>query len=221
MRIATYNVNGINGRLANLLGWLKETAPDIACLQELKAPDEKFPAAAIRKAGYGAVWHGQKSWNGVAILRAAREPALIRRGLPGDPDDTHSRYIEAEVDGLIVDVSICRTAIRRRDRNSITSCAGSNGCRNMRAACSRAARRSCSPAITTSCRPISTCTRRSAGSMTRCSGRKCATPIAGLSGRAGPTRCARCIRTSGSIPSGNISGTPLRATPGCASIICC
>jgi exodeoxyribonuclease-3 len=68
----------------------------------LKAPDEKFPAEAIRTAGYGAVWHGQKAWNGVAILQRAGEPALIRRGLPGDPDDTHSRYIEAEVNGLIV-----------------------------------------------------------------------------------------------------------------------
>jgi len=102
VRIATYNVNGINGRLANLLDWLRDTAPDIVCLQELKAPDEKFPAAAIRKAGYGAVWHGEKAWNGVAILQRAGEPTLIRRGLPGDPDDTHSRYIEAAVDGLVV-----------------------------------------------------------------------------------------------------------------------
>jgi exonuclease III len=74
MRIATYNVNGINGRLGNLLGWLDETAPDIVCLQELKAPDEKFPAPALRAAGYGAVWHGQKSWNGVAILARGADP---------------------------------------------------------------------------------------------------------------------------------------------------
>src|SRR5690242_3500934 len=80
MRIATYNVNGINGRLANLLGWLQEAAPDIVCLQELKAPDDKFPAAAIRAAGYGAVWHGQKSWNGVAILARGAEPVETRRG---------------------------------------------------------------------------------------------------------------------------------------------
>ena len=102
MRIATYNVNGINGRLANLRGWLQEAAPDIVCLQELKAPDDKFPAAARRAAGYAAIWHGQKSWNGVAILARGAEPVETHRGLPGDPDDTHSRYIEAAVDGLVV-----------------------------------------------------------------------------------------------------------------------
>src|SRR5437868_1547318 len=102
MRIATYNVNGINGRLANLLGWLGEAAPDIVCLQELKAPDDKFPAPALRAAGYGAIWHGQKSWNGVAILARGAEPVETRRGLPGDPDDTHSRYIEAAIGDMIV-----------------------------------------------------------------------------------------------------------------------
>ena len=102
MRIATYNVNGINARLPNMLEWLQETTPDIVCLQELKAPDEKFPESAIGAAGYGAIWHGQKSWNGVAILARGDQPLEIRRGLPGDPDDTHSRYIEAAIDGLIV-----------------------------------------------------------------------------------------------------------------------
>jgi Endonuclease/Exonuclease/phosphatase family len=102
MRIATYNVNGVNGRLPNLLAWLEEAAPDVVCLQELKAPDEKFPAEAIRAAGYGAIWHGQKSWNGVAILARGAAPTEIRRGLPGDPDDTHSRFIEATIDGMIV-----------------------------------------------------------------------------------------------------------------------
>ena len=102
MRIASYNVNGINGRLDNLLAWLAETAPDVACLQELKAPDERFPAAALEGAGYGAIWHGQKSWNGVAILARGIEPIETARGLPGDPDDTHSRYIEAAINGLVV-----------------------------------------------------------------------------------------------------------------------
>ncbi|RYY27678.1 MAG: exodeoxyribonuclease III [Sphingomonadales bacterium] len=102
MRIATYNVNGINGRLTVLLRWLAETQPDAVCLQELKAPDEKFPEAAIREAGYGAIWHGQKSWNGVAILARGSDPVETRRGLPGDPDDNHSRYIEAAVNGVLI-----------------------------------------------------------------------------------------------------------------------
>ena len=113
MRIATYNVNGINGRLPVLLASLKEAAPDIVCLQELKAPDVKFPEAAIRAAGYSAVWHGQKSWNGVAIL--ARDAQLVetRRGLPGDPDDTHSRYIEAAVNGTTIG---CLLSAQRQSR---------------------------------------------------------------------------------------------------------
>jgi exodeoxyribonuclease III len=102
VRIATYNVNGVNGRLPVLLRWLAERAPDVVCLQELKAPDEKFPETAIRDAGYGAIWHGQKSWNGVAILARGCDPLETRRGLPGDPDDSHSRYIEAAVNGVLV-----------------------------------------------------------------------------------------------------------------------
>ena len=102
MKIATFNVNGINGRLPVLLRWLVEAKPDVVCLQELKAPQEKFPEAAIREAGYGAIWHGQKSWNGVAILARGLNPGESRRGLPGDPDDTHSRYLEATIDGVLV-----------------------------------------------------------------------------------------------------------------------
>jgi exodeoxyribonuclease-3 len=102
MKIATYNVNGVNGRLPVLLRWLKEAQPDIVCLQELKAPQEKFPLADIRKAGYGAIWHGQKAWNGVAILSRGTDPVETRRGLPGDPEDLHSRYIEAAVGGLTI-----------------------------------------------------------------------------------------------------------------------
>jgi len=102
MKIATYNVNGIASRLGALLEWLAKEAPDVACLQELKAPDAAFPIVPIRAAGYGAIWHGQRSWNGVAILAKDTEPQEIRRGLPGDPDDTHSRYIEAEVRGITI-----------------------------------------------------------------------------------------------------------------------
>ncbi|HWZ35530.1 MAG TPA: exodeoxyribonuclease III [Mucilaginibacter sp.] len=101
MKIATYNVNGVNGRLPVLLRWLQETQPDVACLQELKAPQENFPEQAIRDAGYNAIWHGQKSWNGVAIL-AKGDIQETKRGLPGDPEDTHSRYIEAMVNGVVI-----------------------------------------------------------------------------------------------------------------------
>ena len=102
MKIATFNVNGVNGRLPLLLDWLAEARPDVACLQELKAPQEKFPYRAIEQAGYGAIWHGQSRWNGVAILAKGREPVETHRGLPGDPDDMHSRYIEAAVDGVLI-----------------------------------------------------------------------------------------------------------------------
>ena len=102
MKIATYNVNGVNGRLPVLLRWLNEAKPDVVCLQELKAPQEKFPETAIRDAGYFSIWHGQKSWNGVAILSRLGEPQEVRRALPGDPDDHHSRYIEAIIGGMVV-----------------------------------------------------------------------------------------------------------------------
>lgn len=102
MKIATYNVNGVNGRLPVMLRWLEAAKPDIVCLQELKAPDEKFPEVAICQAGYRAIWHGQKSWNGVAILSRVGAPHETRRGLPGDPDDVHSRYIEAAVSGIVI-----------------------------------------------------------------------------------------------------------------------
>jgi exodeoxyribonuclease-3 len=100
MRIATFNVNGVNGRLAVLLRWLEETAPDVACLQELKSGT--FPERAIREAGYEAIWQGEKSWNGVAILARGRRPIETRRALPGDDGDMQSRYIEAAVDGVLI-----------------------------------------------------------------------------------------------------------------------
>lgn len=102
MKIATFNVNGINGRLPVLLRWLEAAEPDVVCLQELKSPDERFPLQAIEKAGYGAVWHGQKSWNGVAILARGSTPVETRRGLPGNDQDQQSRYIEAAVQGILI-----------------------------------------------------------------------------------------------------------------------
>jgi len=102
MLIATFNVNGITSRLPALLQWLAERQPDVVCLQELKAPQEKFPEAAINEAGYQAIWLGQKSWNGVAILTRGAAPVEVRRGLPGDSADEQSRYIEAAVNGILV-----------------------------------------------------------------------------------------------------------------------
>jgi exodeoxyribonuclease-3 len=102
MKIATFNINDINKRLANLLAWLRRAQPDVACLQELKATDAGFPVAAIEKAGYGAVWRGEKHWNGVAILARGCEPVLTRTALPGDPSDKQSRFLEAAVKGVLI-----------------------------------------------------------------------------------------------------------------------
>ena len=102
MRIATFNINNVNKRLANLLAWLAQTKPDVVCLQELKAEDRAFPIASIEAAGYGAVWRGQRTWNGVAILARGATPVITRRALPGDPSDDQARYIEAAVNGILV-----------------------------------------------------------------------------------------------------------------------
>jgi exodeoxyribonuclease-3 len=102
MRIATYNINGVKARLPRLLEWLEETQPDIACLQEVKSQDEGFPVADFERAGYGAIWHGQKSFNGVAILAKGAQPIEAQRTLPGDPLDEHARYLEADVFGIRV-----------------------------------------------------------------------------------------------------------------------
>lgn len=101
MKIATYNINGINGRIANLLRWLEEAQPDVVCLQELKSEDSRFPARPLLNAGYNAIWQGQKSWNGVAIL-SKFEIKETRRGLPGEEEDLHSRYIEAFINGMVI-----------------------------------------------------------------------------------------------------------------------
>ncbi len=102
MRIATFNINNVNKRLANLLDWLETASPDVVCLQELKAEDRAFPIAAIAAAGYGAVWRGQRAWNGVAILARGATPVITRRALPGDPADDQARYIEAAVNGVLI-----------------------------------------------------------------------------------------------------------------------
>jgi len=100
LRLASFNINGIKARLPRLLEWLEETRPAVACLQEIKTQDEGFPAAEFEKLGYGAIWHGQKGFNGVAMLADGVQPVEVQRGLAGDPEDVHSRYLEADVFGL-------------------------------------------------------------------------------------------------------------------------
>ena len=201
MKIASFNVNGINGRLPVLLRWLEQAAPDIVCLQELKAPQEKFPEAAIDAAGYGAIWHGQKSWNGVAILARGTQPVETQRGLPGDPDNTHSRYIEAAVDGVLIGCLYLpngnpapgpKFEYKLRWFERLTAHA---------ADCSRAGRPRCLPATIMSCQPISMFTSRSDGSMTRSSGRRCGKLSPASPAMAGPTRYGRSIPARGLIPS--------------------
>jgi exodeoxyribonuclease-3 len=102
VKVATFNVNSVHARLPALLRWLAAASPDVVCLQELKTPQEKFPEGPLQDAGYGVIWHGQKSWNGVAILARGTQPEESRRVLPGDPDDLHSRYIEASVGGILI-----------------------------------------------------------------------------------------------------------------------
>ena len=102
LKIATFNINGVNRRLPNLLDWLAAANPDVVCLQELKAAQEAFPAQALGTAGYGAVWQGQRTWNGVAILARGIDPVVTRRALPGDPSDQQSRHIEAAVSGVLI-----------------------------------------------------------------------------------------------------------------------
>jgi exodeoxyribonuclease-3 len=132
LRIASYNINGITSRLGILLRWLEEFAPDIVGLQELKTTNEKFPADEIEKAGYSAIWHGQKSWNGVALLSRCGELHETRRCLPGDPDKSQSRYIEAAMGGILVGNMYAPTAIPGPGRSSTTSSTGSTGCSIMR-----------------------------------------------------------------------------------------
>lgn len=150
-RIATFNVNGVNGRLPVLFKWLGETDCDVVCLQELKTSNAKFPIEAIRDVGFGAIWHGQKSYNSVAILARGRDPVERRRGLPGDPDDTHSRYLEAEIDGLIVDCIYLPNGNPAPGPSSITSSVGSSVSSPTASRCWASAR--CFVVITTSCPP--------------------------------------------------------------------
>ena len=192
------------------------------CLQELKSTDADFPVSALRRAGYDAVWRGQKTWNGVAILARGMEPVLTRNALPGDPEDDQSRYIEAAVNGVLIgclyapngnpqpgpkfDYKLAWLEAPDRARGGAQ---GAKACR------------SCWPATTTSCRPSATSIRPSPTTRTRWCSRRAAPHSRACSSRAGPMRSARCIRTSASTRSGTTCETAGRATPACGSTIFC
>ena len=222
MKIATFNVNGVNGRLPVLLRWLGEFKPDVACLQELKAPQDKFPQAAISEAGYGAIWHGQKSWNGVAILARGLDPVESRRALPGDPDDTHSRYIEASIDGLMVGCLYLPNGnpapgpkfdyklrwFERFTQHAQSLLASA-------APVVLAGDYNVMPTDLDVYKPE----RWVDDALFRPEVRERLRATSLL--RAGPMRCASCIRASVSTPFGTTSEMLMGAMPGCASIICC
>jgi exodeoxyribonuclease-3 len=127
VKIATFNLNNVNRRLPNLMNWLATAKPDVVCLQELKAEDRAFPEAALLEAGYHAVWQGQRTWNGVAILARGKKPVETRRALPGDPTDKQARYIEAAVNGVLITCIYLHNGTRSRGQDSITRWNGSTG----------------------------------------------------------------------------------------------
>ena len=220
MRIVTYNVNGIAARLGNFLRWLGERAPDVVCLQELKIPQEKFPESAIREAGYGVIWHGQKSWNGVPFSPATPSPERSAARCPATRTMHTAATSRRRSRRLPSDACTCRTAIRRRVRNSTTSSNGSIASRARRRALLERERRSSWPATTTSSRPSATSISPNVGSMTRCSDRGArGVPTLAAQGWTDALRTLHPDETS--IPSGISFATPTRAMRACASIICC
>ena len=167
MKIATFNINNVNRRLPNLLRWLRAAKPDVVALQELKSTDAEFPVAAIEKAGYGAVWRGQKTWNGVAILARNAEPVLTRTALPGDRDDHEARYIEAAVRGIIVTSLYLPNGNPQPGPKFDYKLDWFKRLRAHAAKFSSRTSRSCWPATTTSRRPNSISIRQNRGTRTR------------------------------------------------------
>ena len=180
MKIATFNINNVNKRLDNLLGWLMASRPDVVCLQELKADHDAFPEAALEEAGYGAVWWGQRSWNGVAILARGATPVLTRRSLPGDEDDEQARYIEAAVNGVLIASIYLPNGNPQPGPKFAYKLAWFERLIGHAAGLLRRACPSCSPAITTSCQPRPTSGPAIMSRPTRCSGPRPARPISAL-----------------------------------------
>src|SRR5260221_276481 len=221
MKIATFNVNNINNRLANLLAWLRSAKPDVVALQELKAPDAEFPKTALEKAGYGAVWRGEKSWNGVAILARGCEPILTRTHLPGEGADAQSRYIEAAVRGVLITSVYAPNGNPQPAPNSRTSSLGCGGLRRMPRVSIARESRWCWRATTMSCRPTAISIRPSPMRRMRCFSRKAARCFSAFSTKAGSTRSEHGIQTRRCTRSGTTCEIGGRAMRGCASTTCC
>jgi exodeoxyribonuclease III len=185
MKIATFNINNVGHRLPNLLSWLRESEPDVVCLQELKQPDALFPDRTLREAGYRAVWQGQKTYNGVAILAKGADPVLTRRGLPGDAADAQSRYVEAAVNGMLIASIYAPNGNPQPGPKFDCKLAWFD--RLIRHAKSLYPVRS--PVVlagaSMSFRPIGTFTRRGPGRRTRCCNRRAGPPFSGCCGRDG------------------------------------
>jgi exodeoxyribonuclease-3 len=218
LKIATYNVNGIISRLPILLKWLKEDKPDVVCLQELKATNDKFPRKELEKAGYGAIWHGEKSWNGVAILARGQEPHLTRKGLPGDPDDSHSRYIEAAIDGILVGGLYLPNGNPAPGPKFEYKLAWF---RRLHDYAAELLELDILVVLAGDYNVMPTDLDVYKPERWLDDGRKSVELMRILSHRGGPTPSGIFIRTSASIPSGNIGGTRSSATAGCGSTISC
>ena len=222
MKIATFNINNVNRRLPNLLAWLAAAEPDVVCLQELKATDRQFPRAAIEAAGYGAVWRGQSTWNGVAILARGAEPVLTRPELPGDSDDAQARYIEAAVNGILI-ASLYAPNGNPQPGPKFDYKLAWHERLNAHAAELFAAG---VPVVLAGDynvvpEPRDIYATKSYDDERAGPAARAAPPIGASSTRAGPTPSARSTRTTRSTPSGITCGTAGRATPACGSTICC
>ena len=220
MKIAGFNINNINRRLGNLLSWLRETAPDIVCLQELKAADTEFPAEALRQTGYHAVWRGEKRWNGVAIL-ARWAPVVTRTDLPGDVSDGQCRYLEAAVNGVLVASIYAPNGNPQPGPKFDYKLAWLKRLNAHAAELYATGAPSCWREITTWCPPISTSIRRSLGIATPCCSRRAARRMGAFSCKAGPTPFARSIPKNRCTRFGTTCGSAGNAMAACVSITFC
>lgn len=220
LTLATYNVNGIRARLSILLQWLERERPDIVCLQELKAKSADFPQAELQAAGYGALWDGQPSWNGVAILARDDQPLEIRRGLPGMEDDPQRRYLEAAVQGVVVACLYLPNGNPWPGPKFDYKLPGSNASSSTPKACWRAAIRWCWRVTTTWYPPTVTSMIPNPGARMPCCNPRVVPVSSACSTKAGWMPCVRGTRMRRSTPIGTTFGNVGNAMRVCASTIC-